>query len=103
MVVPRYVIPTTPVTDTQIHGFSDASGKAYAAALYVRTVATNGSVMVRLLVAKSKLAPLKTQSIARLELCGALLLAELYNSITQRSTLSASKVHLWTDATITLK
>lgn len=101
--VPRYVMGTNDVVQTQIHGFSDASTKAYAAALYVRCLHTDGSITVRLLCSKTRLAPLRTQSIARLELCGALLLAELYATVTKRVKLPVSAVHLWTDSDITLK
>lgn len=99
----RYVMVRSDVADMQIHGFSDASTKAYAAALYIRCRHADDSITVQLLCAKTRLAPLKTQTIARLELCGALLLAELYAAVTKRVKLPVSATHLWTDSDITLK
>lgn len=100
--VPRYIFTDTEKVDVQIHGFSDASTSAYAAALYVRTVGTDNKVNVKLWCAKTKLAPLKTISISRLELCGALLLATLLDAVLKRVPLEHSAIHLWTDSLITL-
>ena len=65
----------------EIHGFSDASEKAYAAVVYLRTKYANGHVDVTLVAAKTRVAPLNKQSIPRLELLGALTLARLVMSI----------------------
>lgn len=100
--VPRYIFAATKVVKVDIHGFSDASERAYAAAVYVRSVTYDHNVQVRLWCAKTKLSPLKTISISRLELCGALLLAELYAGTVKRCQIHPDEVHLWTDSTITL-
>ena len=60
-----------------LHGFSDVSSMAYGGVVYLRTVSKDTTVMVQLLTAKSKLAPIKGQTIPRLELCGAQLLSKL--------------------------
>ncbi|XP_018378079.1 PREDICTED: uncharacterized protein LOC108770842 [Trachymyrmex cornetzi] len=67
--------------DIELHGFCDASAVGYGACIYVRSRDESGNVLVRLLCAKSRVAPLKTLTIPRLELCGALILAQLYGEI----------------------
>ena len=75
----------------ELHGFSDASNIAYGAAIYLRVV-THHVTVVRLLAAKSKLAPVKVETTPRLELRAAVVLAKLINSIKMRYvTLSISK------------
>ena len=61
----------------QLHGFSDASEQAYAGVVYLRMVDTNGQVHTSLVIAKTKVAPIKRISIPRLELCCAQLVAQL--------------------------
>lgn len=74
--VPRHVLGNEHA-EIQLHGFSDVSEKAYGACIYVRYVDRCGNVTTKLLCSKSRVAPLKTISLPRLELCGALLLARL--------------------------
>ena len=88
----------------QLHGFSDASDKALAAVVYLRTVHDNGDVDVSLVASKTRVAPIKSQTTPRLELMGALLLTRLIKSIVcaLRSLKVLSKVILWTDSFTTL-
>ena len=57
--------------------FSDASEQAFGACAYIRWELENGSFESRLLLAKSRLAPLKKLTTVRLELNAALLSARL--------------------------
>ena len=65
----------------ELHGFSDASTKAYAAAIYVRVVDEVNDVHTSLMCGNSRVAPVKTQTVPRLELLGAVLLARLMDSV----------------------
>ncbi|XP_055632631.1 uncharacterized protein LOC129773103 [Toxorhynchites rutilus septentrionalis] len=94
------VIPDA--TMIEIHCFSDASEKAYGACLYIRSQNVNGKIQDRLLTSKSKVAPLKCQTIPRLELCGALLAVQLYEKV-RESTRFKSKGYFWTDSTCVLR
>ena len=49
--------------EIQNHAFSDASQKAYAAAVYLRSEYEDGHVEVKLLSSKTRVAPIKQQTI----------------------------------------
>lgn len=100
--VPRFVLLENAVS-YQLHGFCDASCKAYGAVCYVRSVSAKGDVTTNVLIAKTKVAPLKTVSLPRLELLGALLLADLYNLVIQQFPVKFDCTHLWTNSMITLR
>ena len=67
------------VTSVSLHTFTDASEKAYSAAVYSRQEYEDGVVTVRLIASKTRLAPVKAISIPRLELMGALIGLRLTN------------------------
>ncbi|XP_047024458.1 uncharacterized protein LOC124633320 isoform X1 [Helicoverpa zea] len=64
-------------SSVQLQVFTDASERAYGACLHVRSVSLSGEVHIHL-TATSKLAPVKSTTIPRLELCAALLSSRLY-------------------------
>ncbi|XP_058827840.1 uncharacterized protein LOC131687763 [Topomyia yanbarensis] len=86
----------------ELHGFSDASKRAYGAVLYVRSVAVDGTIDVNLVASKSRVAPLKPTTIPRLELCGARLLADLVQKVVSAMNISFHAVKLWCDSQIVL-
>ena len=65
----------------QIHGFCDASDKAFAAVVYLQTEHRNGEVEINLMASKTRVAPIKKQTTPRLELLGANVLAKLTDPI----------------------
>ena len=91
-----------PYTSIHIHGFSDASEKAYSAVMYIRSTYANHPPLVSLVSSKTKVAPIKSMSIPRLELCGAGLLAKLVTSVHLALNLPLSSVTAWCDSTIVL-
>ncbi|XP_043498687.1 uncharacterized protein LOC122521991 [Polistes fuscatus] len=89
-------------SELQIHGFCDASQVGYGGSLYVRSRDRVGNIHVRLLCAKSRVAPLKDTTIPRLELCGALTLARLYREVRTSCGLKPNKIIFWSDSMIVL-
>ncbi|XKL65471.1 hypothetical protein PGB90_008891 [Kerria lacca] len=101
--IPRKVFFNIYPKFIELHGFADASEKAYGAVIYLRSSGEHHA-NVKLICSKSRVSPLKKQSIPRLELCATLLLAELM--LKTRRTLSLNckinLVRLWSDSEITL-
>ncbi|UYV66036.1 hypothetical protein LAZ67_3006256 [Cordylochernes scorpioides] len=94
--IPRCVVPGN-FMKVEFHGFFDASQKAYAASLYLKVILSNTSAKTFLLVAKTRVAPMKVVSLPKLELCSALLLARYENL-----PLTINEIYLWSDSTIAL-
>lgn len=86
----------------ELHGFSDASTKAYGCCIFVRCLTVSGEYVSNLLCAKSRVAPIKLVSLPRLELCGALLLARLTRKIVDFLKVNFKQIYFWTDSTICL-
>ena len=88
----------------QLHGFSDASEKAYAAVIYMRIVYTDGSVDNMFVSSKTRVAPIKRQTIPRLELLGAVILARLMNTtyLALQPLVSELRSFYWVDSYTTL-
>ncbi|XP_054260682.1 uncharacterized protein LOC128985314 [Macrosteles quadrilineatus] len=101
--IPRYIFTSTHKL-AELHGFSDASEKGYAAVVYLRVINLSNDVKINLIMAKSKVAPLKRVSLPRLELCGAHLLGKLlqYCSNLLSSHIKIDSMYAWCDSTIVL-
>lgn len=79
-----------------LHTFCDASGKAYAAVVFLRKVQHN-EVSIHLLAAKTRVAPLKKMTIPRLELMSATIGARLCKSV-QDCLNHKMETVLWSDS-----
>ena len=91
------------VKEIAIHGFSDASQKAYCGVIYLAVQTLNG-YEIKLLTSKTRVAHLKEMSIPRLELTAARLLAKLVETVKKaiEMTIEINSVYLWTDSMTTL-
>ncbi|XP_071572826.1 uncharacterized protein [Temnothorax nylanderi] len=100
--IPR-TFPAGDSVRRELHGFCDASEQGYGAVVYLRIVTPSGTKIV-ILCAKSKVAPLRAISLPRLELCAALLLANLIAYVRQvlRGHIDIDDEYAWSDAQVTL-
>ena len=97
-----FVSHATPVT-LQLHGFCDASVEAYATVVYLRVTYSDGSVTTRILASKTRVSPLKAQTVPWLELLAALILTRLVTTIRDTlSSLKTAQLVLWTDSMVVL-
>ncbi|CAK1603805.1 unnamed protein product [Parnassius mnemosyne] len=100
--VPRWMGMKKSDKKIDLHGFCDASKQAYAAVVYVRIVDSKDKIHVYLVTAKTRVAPIKTISVPRLELCGAVLLAKLIIEIAEVLKIDKTNLFAWTDSEIVL-
>lgn len=99
--IPRWLY-TSNLKEVTIHGYCDASTKAYGAVAYVRVQRRNGDYHTGIIAARTKVAPVKSLSLPRLELCGAVLLSQLLKHISEAMRIPKSQIFCWTDSTIVL-
>lgn len=85
-----------------INGFADTSENAYGCCLYIRCTNRTGSCVVKLLCIKSKVVPLKSSSLPRLELCVALLQMRLSAKFVPKLKIKIKQNYFWSDSTIVL-
>ncbi|XP_055622743.1 uncharacterized protein LOC129766252 [Toxorhynchites rutilus septentrionalis] len=81
----------------QLHVFTDAGESAYGCVGFLRII-VEGIVKCSLIVARSKVAPLKQLSIPRLELQAAVLGARMATTIRQNHSLNIQQMFYWTDS-----
>ena len=114
--LPRcYALPGHIPTAQELHGFSDASLKAYGAVVYIRTTYHSHHPTVSLITAKTKVTKRKNPpkkktptdspvkgtkeikeellTVPKLELCGAVLLTKLLNQVTSALNFPMEKIH----------
>jgi len=99
--IPRW-LRTDASSAVQLHGFSDASQDAIAAVVYLRMMESDFTAQCSLVMAKTKVAPLKKTTIARLELSAAVLLSQLVDRCRKILDMQDVATHLWSDSSVTL-
>ncbi|GFX07584.1 integrase catalytic domain-containing protein [Trichonephila clavipes] len=102
--IPRYLAEDATAKRVLLIGFCDASQRAYAAVFYLRTELVTGKVHVSMITSKTRVAPVKSITLPRLELLAALLLSELYVVVLEslRKVIQIDKSFLFSDSQIVL-
>ncbi|KAL0188099.1 hypothetical protein M9458_015198, partial [Cirrhinus mrigala] len=103
--IPRCYLPastTAAIQHSSLHVFCDASEKAYGAVAYL-AINLDSDIHVSFIMARSRVAPKRQQSMPRLELCAALAGAQLAKVVRDELTLSIRQTILWTDSMTVLE
>lgn len=100
--IPRRVVASSKANIIELHDFYDASLDAYGAAIYIKSIDHNGHGEARLLCARSRVAPVTTITLFRMELCAAHMLALLTHKVSQALSIKFDGIYHWTDSMIVL-
>ena len=96
-------LPGSEKNTIDIHGFSDASDKAYGAGVYLR-IRSGSSVWCSIVASKARVTPITGSTTPRTELLSALVLAKLIASVRKalEPILKINKTFCWLDSEIVL-
>ncbi|KRY81542.1 hypothetical protein T4D_12245, partial [Trichinella pseudospiralis] len=103
--LPRCWLPagTDCIKEVELHGYGDVSEMAYGSAVYLRVTTISGETVVKLVMSKTRIAPVKRVTLPRLELMAALITARLISFVKTSLEMKFSKVACWTDSQIALQ
>ena len=90
------------VVSCSLHHFCNASENGYGQVVYVRLVNASGKIHVSLVIAKSRVAPIKYTSIPRLELAAAVLSKKMSAIIWKELRYEDIVEYYWTDSQVVL-
>lgn len=90
------------LTNVQLHNFADASTLGYGTVTYLR-LETKHDVHVTFLLSKARVAPLKQETIPRLELTAAVLAARVDKMLRAEVQFPLVDSVMWTDSYIFVK
>ena len=103
MRIPRALLcEKKPIRETALHAFCDASQDAYGVCAYLRRTFTDNTVECSLIAGKGRVAPLKSQSILRLALMGALIAVRSTETLVEEMMTKIEKITFWSDSTTVL-
>ena len=90
------------VVECEIHHFADASFVAYGSCCYIRLTDDKGNIHCSFLIGKSRLSPIETVSIPRLELTAAVLSVKLDKLVRKELDVINCPSTFWLDSTAVL-
>ena len=90
-------------SDIQLHIFCDASESANGEVAYLCFVCKDGTTHCCFVMARSYLAPIRSLTMARLELNAAVIGVKLYNTIVHKIDLPIENTKFWSDSILTLQ
>ncbi|XP_055314000.1 uncharacterized protein LOC129575097 [Sitodiplosis mosellana] len=103
LTIPRWICTTSESKRNELHVFCDSSNKAHTTAIHLRTINSSNVIHVSLLIAKSKVNPVrKPLSTPRGELCGAVLAVKALEYVKENFRLKIDQTFLWTDSSVVL-
>ena len=102
--IPRCYKPEAfgEVKAVEFHHFSDASMEGYGQCSYIKLVNNKGQVHCSLVMAKSRVAPLKVITIPRLELAAAVVSVRIHTILRKQLNYEVVKEVFWTDSKVIL-
>ncbi|KRZ65356.1 hypothetical protein T10_2495, partial [Trichinella papuae] len=100
--IPRCIVPSKQRIRFELHAFCDASKTAYGGVVYLRTVCSDGEISTKLVMSKSRVAPIKRVTIPRLELIAALVSARLVTYVGKQLSLKIDEITCWSDSEVAL-
>ena len=99
----QYITDDRPISEVQLHVFCDASEIAYGCVAYIRFTFETGGHMCAFVMAKSRLAPIKTITLPRLELNAAQIGARMARLILHEIDFPIERIQFWSDSALTLQ
>jgi Pao retrotransposon peptidase/Reverse transcriptase (RNA-dependent DNA polymerase) len=82
----------------ELHVFCDASESAYAATVYSRVFSRGGTIRTNLVMSKARVAPLKNETVARLELVACVIGTRLLHAVNLAYKVPQDRVFYYTDS-----
>ena len=96
-------LPWKGVLKFELHAFGDASQRGYGSCIYLVCFYQTGLIKGSLVISRARVAPLKIQSLPKLELLAAVLTARLLIFVKDALKLpDDTKLKCWTDSQVTL-
>ncbi|XP_066600060.1 uncharacterized protein [Prorops nasuta] len=100
--IPRWTRQSPTTRERELIGFCDASELAYGAVVYKRLMDENGQLSVHLVMSKTKVAPIKTTFIPRLDLVAAELLVNVVVHIKGSLVGNCDAIRCYSDSQVAL-